>query len=150
MTDWNPADLAAIDGDGELRVAAHRPDGTLRTPRIVWHVVVDGALYLRSVRGVEGAWYRGVQRTGTGEIDAGGVRAEVSSPATTPTTTRSTPPTTPSTATARPCGRSPARPRARPPCAWNRADLSRTLGRTARVRRSAAGPTIGRGIGGGP
>ncbi|MFF2452865.1 DUF2255 family protein [Isoptericola sp. NPDC058082] len=77
MTDWNPADLAAIDGDGELRVAAHRPDGTLRTPRIVWHVVVDGALYLRSVRGTEGAWYRGVQRTGTGEIDAGGVRAEV-------------------------------------------------------------------------
>jgi hypothetical protein len=39
MTDWTPA----IDGDGELRVAAQRPDGTLRTPRIVWHVVVDGA-----------------------------------------------------------------------------------------------------------
>jgi len=77
MTDWNPADLAAVDAEGELRVAAHRPDGSLRTPRIVWHVVVDGALYLRSVRGVEGAWYRGVQRTGTGVIDAGGVRTEV-------------------------------------------------------------------------
>ena len=77
MSDWNPADLAAIDHDGELRVAAHRPDGTLRTPRIVWHVVVDGTLYLRSVRGADGAWYRGVRRTGTGTIDAGGVRAEV-------------------------------------------------------------------------
>ena len=77
MTDWNPADLAAIDGDGELRVAAHRQDGSLRTPRTVWHVVVDDALYLRSVRGTEGAWYRGVQRTGTGVIDTGGVRAEV-------------------------------------------------------------------------
>ncbi|GAA1728751.1 hypothetical protein GCM10009809_25420 [Isoptericola hypogeus] len=77
MTSWNPADLAAIDADGELHVAAHRPDGTLRTPRIVWHVVVDDALYLRSVRGTDGAWYRGVQRTGTGEIDAGGVRSEV-------------------------------------------------------------------------
>jgi len=43
----------------------------------VWHVVVDGALYLRSVRGVDGAWYRGVQRTGTGAVDSGGVHAEV-------------------------------------------------------------------------
>ncbi|WP_154796004.1 DUF2255 family protein [Occultella kanbiaonis] len=77
MTAWNPADLAAIDAVGELDVAAHRPDGSLRNSRIVWHVVVDDALYLRSVRGEEGAWYRGVQRTGTGVIDAGGVHAEV-------------------------------------------------------------------------
>ncbi|MGW2092245.1 DUF2255 family protein [Promicromonospora sukumoe] len=74
---WTPEDLAAIDGDGELRVAAHRPDGTLRTPRIVWHVVVDDALFIRSVRGQDGAWYRGTQRTGTGAIDAGGVHADV-------------------------------------------------------------------------
>ncbi|MGC5165451.1 DUF2255 family protein [Luteimicrobium sp. DT211] len=77
MPDWNPDTLAAIDSDGELRVAASRPDGTLRTPRIVWHVVVDGRLFVRSVRGADGAWYRGVRRTGTGEIDAGGVRADV-------------------------------------------------------------------------
>ncbi|MGF0118360.1 DUF2255 family protein [Promicromonospora sp. Marseille-Q5078] len=77
MTGWTAADLAAIDGDGELHVAAHRPDGTLRTPRIVWHVVTDGALYVRSVRGQDGAWYQGVQRTGTGTIEAGGVHAEV-------------------------------------------------------------------------
>jgi hypothetical protein len=77
MTDWTPTDLAAIDADAELRVAADRPDGTLTTPRIVWHVVVDGGLYIRSVRGTEGTWYRGVERTGTGEIDAGGVHAEV-------------------------------------------------------------------------
>ncbi|MFJ3404475.1 DUF2255 family protein [Promicromonospora sp. NPDC090134] len=76
-TTWTPEDLAAIDGDGELRVAAHRPDGTLRTSRIVWHVVVDDALFIRSVRGQDGAWYRGVQRTGTGAIDSGGVSAEV-------------------------------------------------------------------------
>lgn len=74
---WNPDDLAAIDDDGELTVAAHRADGTLRNPRIVWHVVVDGALFIRSVRGESGAWYRGVRATGTGEVNAGGVRAEV-------------------------------------------------------------------------
>ena len=77
MADWSPTELAAIDGHDELRIAAHRPDGTLRTPRIVWHVVVDGALYVRSVRGVAGAWYRGVQRTGTGVVDVAGARSEV-------------------------------------------------------------------------
>ena len=35
MADWSPTELAAIDGHDELRIAAHRPDGTLRTPRIV-------------------------------------------------------------------------------------------------------------------
>ena len=77
MNSWDPTELGAIDRDGELRVAAHRPDGTVRTPVIVWHVVVDGKLYVRSVRGDAGGWYRGVQRTGTGTIESGGVRAEV-------------------------------------------------------------------------
>ena len=77
MSVWPPSDLAAIAADHELRVAARRPDGTLRDPRIVWHVVVDDALYIRSVRGAAGAWYRGVQRTLVGVVDAGGVRAEV-------------------------------------------------------------------------
>lgn len=74
MSDWSSADLAAIDADGELRVAAHRPDGTLRTPHVVWQVVVDDHLYIRSVRGTDGAWYRGVQRTGTGHTVAADVR----------------------------------------------------------------------------
>ena len=77
MTDWTSADLAAIDHDRELHVAARRPDGTLRPSRIVWHVVVDANLYIRSVRGQDGAWYKVARRTGTGAIDAGGVHAEV-------------------------------------------------------------------------
>ncbi|MEU1980347.1 DUF2255 family protein [Nocardia sp. NPDC019395] len=77
MTEWNADDLATIDRDGELRVAAQRPDGSSRTPRIVWHVVVDGNLYVRSVRGDAGGWYRGVRHTRTGTIDTGDIRAEV-------------------------------------------------------------------------
>lgn len=77
MTTWNPTDLAAIDADGESRVAAHRADGTLRRPTIVWHVVVDGLLFVRSVYGDEGAWYRAARGSGAGTIDAGGVHAEV-------------------------------------------------------------------------
>jgi hypothetical protein len=77
MTGWNPADLAAIDRVGEIRVAAHRPDGSLRPATIVWHVVVDGALFIRSVRGEAGAWFQAVLRTGRGTVDAGGVHADV-------------------------------------------------------------------------
>jgi hypothetical protein len=78
MSEWTTADLAAVDRDGELHVGAYRPDGTLRAPTIVWHVVVDGHLFIRSVRGEGGAWYRAVRRTGTGAIEAGGVRVDVS------------------------------------------------------------------------
>lgn len=77
MAGWSATELATIDGVDELHVAAHRPDGSLRTPRIVWHVVVDGQLFIRSVRGKAGSWYQGVLRTGTGVIDAAGVSAEV-------------------------------------------------------------------------
>lgn len=77
MTAWNPTDLAAIERAIELRVAADRPDGTRQTPRIVWHVVVDSSLFIRSVRGENGAWYRAVRRIGTGVIDAGGVHSGV-------------------------------------------------------------------------
>ena len=72
MSGWPATDLAAIEADDEMRVAARRPDGTLRNLRIVWHVVVDDALYIRSVRGEAGAWYRGIQRTWSGVVDTGG------------------------------------------------------------------------------
>src|SRR3954453_4996169 len=77
MTTWDLDGLAAIDAEGEMTVAAHRPDGTLRTPRIVWHVVVDDRLWIRSVRGASGDWYRGVRSTGTGRIESCGATTDV-------------------------------------------------------------------------
>ncbi len=77
MSIWTPAALTTIDAASELHVAAYRPDGTLRTPRIVWHVVVGGALYVRSVHGEGGAWYRAARRTGTGVIESRGQNVEV-------------------------------------------------------------------------
>ncbi|WP_028660471.1 DUF2255 family protein [Nocardioides insulae] len=77
MTEWNPEDLSALADAGEIDIAAYRADGSLRSPRIVWHVAVDGSLYLRSVRGEAGAWYQGVRATGHGVIEGGGDRAEV-------------------------------------------------------------------------
>lgn len=44
----------------------------------MWHVVVDRKLYVRSVRGAEGGWYKGVVRHHEGAIAWDGTTREVS------------------------------------------------------------------------
>jgi hypothetical protein len=58
-------------------VAPLRRDGTLQRPRIIWVVRHGDDLYVRSVNGPDGAWFRGVQATHAGHVSAGGVDAEV-------------------------------------------------------------------------
>ena len=77
MTDWTASDLESLDRTGEIRVAGRRDDGSLRKPVIVWHVVVDGAVYVRSVRGDEGKWYQGVSERMEGAISWGGQTRDV-------------------------------------------------------------------------
>ncbi|ANJ27945.1 DUF2255 family protein [Agromyces aureus] len=77
MSTWTPEDLTALDRAGEIRVAGRRDDGSLRTPVVIWHAVVDGSLYARSVRGPEGGWYRGVTRNSEGTVSWGGPAREV-------------------------------------------------------------------------
>jgi hypothetical protein len=77
MSAWTAAELQALDRIGEVRVAGRRQDGSLRTLTIVWHVVVDGNLYVRSVRGVEGNWYKGVIRHHEGAISWDSITREV-------------------------------------------------------------------------
>ncbi|WP_295791383.1 DUF2255 family protein [uncultured Microbacterium sp.] len=60
MASWTPEQLRELDTAYEVRVAGRRADGSSRTLVIVWHVVVDSNLYLRSVKGPAGQWYRGV------------------------------------------------------------------------------------------
>lgn len=72
MTGWTPDELRELDRVGEVRVAGRRQDGSSRSLVIVWHVVVDGELYLRSVKGPEGQWYKGVARYFEGFISWGG------------------------------------------------------------------------------
>lgn len=69
MSAFTDEELRALEPIGEIRVAGRRNDGSLRTLTIVWHVVVDGKLYIRSVRGVDGSWYKGVIRHYEGAID---------------------------------------------------------------------------------
>lgn len=77
MTDWTASELDSLDRSSEIRVAGRRDDGTLRKLVIIWHVVVDGALYARSVRGEEGKWYQGVTQRMEGAISWAGQTRDV-------------------------------------------------------------------------
>ena len=77
MSAWTAEELHALDRVSEIRVAGRRQDGSLRTLTIVWHAVVDGSLYVRSVRGVEGSWYKGVVRHHEGAISWAGQTRDV-------------------------------------------------------------------------
>lgn len=77
MSNWTAEELQSLERIGEIRVAGRRKDASLRTLTIVWHVVVDGNLYVRSVRGVEGSWYKGVIHHHEGAISWNNTTREV-------------------------------------------------------------------------
>jgi hypothetical protein len=77
MTRWTDEELAELGSAGELEIAPMRRDGTLQRPRIIWVVRHGGDVYVRSVNGADGAWFRGVQARHAGHISAGGVDADV-------------------------------------------------------------------------
>jgi hypothetical protein len=77
MTAWTPQDLADIGGADELRIAPRRRDGTLQPSRIIWVVRHVDDLYVRSVNGADGHWFRRVQEMHAGHITVGDVDADV-------------------------------------------------------------------------
>jgi hypothetical protein len=77
MTTWTNEELDKIGTAEELRIASLRRDDTLRNRVIIWVVRVGDDLYVRSVNGREGAWFRGVQTRHEGRIWAGGVEKDV-------------------------------------------------------------------------
>jgi hypothetical protein len=77
LTAWTSEELNKIGTAEELRIASLRGDGTLRKPVIIWVVRLGDDLYVRSVNGRTGAWFRGVQARHAGHIQAGGVEKDV-------------------------------------------------------------------------
>jgi hypothetical protein len=75
MAEWKTDEPAALGQAREIRIAGEREDGTLRDPVIIWSVVADDDLYVRSVRGASGAWYRGARLRHRGTVAADGGRA---------------------------------------------------------------------------
>src|SRR5207247_11065332 len=66
-----------IAGTDELEIATRRRDGTLRDAVTVWMVRVGDDLYVRSVKGRAGAWFRGAVASHQGRVRAGGVHRDV-------------------------------------------------------------------------
>ena len=77
MTTWTSEELDKIGDAEELRIAALRPDGTLRNPVTIWVVRRGDELYVRSYKGAGSDWYRGTQDSHEGHVQAGGVDKDV-------------------------------------------------------------------------
>ncbi len=77
MTDWEGDRLARISSTREVEISALREDGALTKPVTIWAVRVDDELYIRSVRGDAGGWFRAAERRHEGRIEAGDTAVDV-------------------------------------------------------------------------
>jgi hypothetical protein len=77
MTGWTSEELTKIGSAEELKLASMRRDDTLRKLVTMWVVRQNDRLYVRSVNGPTGAWFRGTQTRCRGHIRAGGVDKDV-------------------------------------------------------------------------
>jgi hypothetical protein len=77
MSSWTKGELDKIAAADELEIASLRRDGTLREPVTIWVARHGDDLYVRSVKGPTGAWFRGTQARHAGHIQAGGVKKDV-------------------------------------------------------------------------
>ncbi len=78
MGSWTSDELDKIGKTEELQLASVQQDGRLRKPVTIWVVRLSNDLYVRSVNGREGLWFRGTQVRHAGRIQAGGVEKDVS------------------------------------------------------------------------
>jgi len=77
MTKWTGDQLDKIGRAEEVQVSSVRRDGTLRKPVTVWVARHGDDVYVRSVKGRSGPWFRGTQDTREGRIRAGSVQQDV-------------------------------------------------------------------------
>ncbi|HLY23543.1 MAG TPA: DUF2255 family protein [bacterium] len=77
MAAWTNDELDKIGTAEELEIATLRRDGTRRNPVTIWVVRHGDDLYVRSVKGRAGAWFRGTQARREGHIEAGGIDKDV-------------------------------------------------------------------------
>jgi hypothetical protein len=77
MADWNPTALEQLAAAREIEVSSLREDGALTKPVTIWAVRVGGELYVRSVRGSAGGWFKDVERRHEGRIEADSAAVDV-------------------------------------------------------------------------
>jgi len=73
MNSWNEDDLCAIAESHDLYISPFREDGTTYgTPTLVWPLVVDGEVYVRTASGQQSSWYVAALSQKAGRIRVGG------------------------------------------------------------------------------
>ena len=77
MTRWTSEQLEKIGDSEEVQIASVGREGTLRKPVTIWAVRHYDDLYIRSVKGRGGSWFRGTQETHQGRIRARGAQQDV-------------------------------------------------------------------------
>ncbi|MDL4816414.1 DUF2255 family protein [Actinomadura opuntiae] len=77
MTTWSTDDLDRIGDAQEIQIAPENGDGTLRPPTTIWIVRDGDDLFVRSVNGPQGRWYRTAGGTHRGRITAAGLTRDV-------------------------------------------------------------------------
>ncbi len=78
MNTWTSDELNKIGKTEEIQLSSLLQDGTLRKPVTIWVVRLGDDLYVRSVNGRDGIWFRSTQVRHEGHIQAGGVKKDVS------------------------------------------------------------------------
>src|SRR5881396_2798831 len=77
MTAWTSDELNKIGAAEELEIASIRRNGGRRNPVTIWVVRYGDDLYVRSVNGRTGTWFRGAQDRHEARIQAGGAGKDV-------------------------------------------------------------------------
>lgn len=78
MAEWNATQLERIAATREIEVSSLREDCALTKPVTIWCVRVDGQLYIRSVRGKAGDWFKAAEQRHEGRIEADDAAVDVS------------------------------------------------------------------------
>jgi hypothetical protein len=69
--------LKLLDETREVRIETRRDDDSPEHRTIIWVVVVEGEVYVRSVRGPQGRWYREISSNPEGALRVGEIRIPV-------------------------------------------------------------------------
>jgi hypothetical protein len=77
MAAWTSDELTKIGDAEELELTSQRRDGSLRDPVTIWVVRHGDDLYVRSMHGRAGSWYRGTQTSHQGRVSAAGMDKDV-------------------------------------------------------------------------
>src|SRR2546422_10231860 len=77
MAAWTSDELARFGRAEEVEVAAVTRAGSVRNRVTIWLVRHGEDVFVRSVRGRKGAWFRAVQGSKDGRIWAGGLEHDV-------------------------------------------------------------------------